>query len=132
MPPRGRSSCYVGEIRYLPVAGGRPLYPATVIDLCARRLAGFAIADHMRTEPVLDALTDAERSRGSLAGAIFHTDHRSQYTAKAFAAACTQAGVRRSMAAIGSSADNAAAEAFNATFAAPWPTRPPSIGDQLH
>lgn len=107
---------YVGDITYLPVAGGRPLYLATVIDLCSRRLAGFAIADHMRTELVLDALADAERSRGSLAGAIFHADHGSQYTSKAFAAACTQAGVRRSMAAIGSSADNAAAEAFNASF----------------
>jgi transposase InsO family protein len=40
---------YVGEITYLPVAGGRPLYLAKVIDLCSRRLAGFAIADRMRT-----------------------------------------------------------------------------------
>jgi len=107
---------YVGDITYLPVAGARPLYLATVIDLCSRRLAGFAIADHMRTELVLDALADAERARGSLNGAIFHADHGSQYTSKAFAAACAQAGVRRSMAAIGSSADNAAAEAFNASF----------------
>jgi transposase InsO family protein len=107
---------YVGDITYLPVAGGRPLYLATVIDLCSRRLAGFAIADHMRTELVLDALAEAERTRGSLAGAIFHADHGSQYTSNAYAAACAAAGVRRSMAAIGSSADNAAAEAFNATF----------------
>jgi transposase InsO family protein len=120
---------YVGDITYLPVAGGRPLYLATVIDLCSRRLTGFAIADHMRADLVVDALAEAERTRGSLAGAIFHSDHGSQYTSTAFAAACTEAGVRQSMAAVGSSADNAAAEAFNASFkretlqgAPAWPT----------
>jgi Integrase core domain len=70
----------------------------------------------MRTELVIDALTAAERTRGSLAGAIFHADHGAQYTSKAFAAACAAAGVRQSMSAVGSSADNALAESFNATF----------------
>lgn len=49
---------YVGDITYLPLAGGKFLYLATVIDLASRRLAGWAIADHMR------AGTDAHRSRG--------------------------------------------------------------------
>lgn len=101
---------YVGDITYLPVSGAKPLYPATVIDLCSRRLAGWAIADHMRAELVVDALAAAERTRGSLDGAIFHCDHGSQYTSAAFADACERAGVRRSMSAVGSSADNAAAE----------------------
>lgn len=87
-----------------------------MIDLHSRRLAGWAIADHMRTELVLDALTTAQRTRGSLDGAILHTDHGGQYTSKAFADACRTAGVRQSMSAIGSSADNAAAESFNATL----------------
>jgi transposase InsO family protein len=69
---------YVGDITYLPVGGGRFCYLATVIDLCSRRLAGWAIADHMRTELVIDALAAAERTRGSLAGAVMHTDHGSQ------------------------------------------------------
>ncbi|WCD91079.1 hypothetical protein KPP03845_200040 (plasmid) [Streptomyces xanthophaeus] len=107
---------YVGDITYLPVSGAKPLHLATVIDLCSRRLAGWAIADHMRTELVIDALAAAERTRGSLDGAIMHTDHGSQYTSRAFAEACRSAGVRQSMSAIGSSADNAAAESFNATF----------------
>jgi transposase InsO family protein len=107
---------YVGDITYLPVDGGKFLYPATVIDLASRRLAGWAIADHMRTEPVTDALATAERTRGSLTGAIMHTDHGAQYTSRAFADACRRAGVRQSMSAVGSSADNALAESFNATF----------------
>jgi transposase InsO family protein len=107
---------YVGDITYLPVGERGFLYLATVIDLCSRRLAGWAIADHMRADLVIDALNSALRARGSLAGAIMHTDHGAQYTSKAFAAACTAAGVRQSMSAVGSSADNALAESFNATF----------------
>lgn len=106
---------YVGDITYLPLAGGKFLYLATVIDLASRRLAGWAIADHMRAELVTDALAAAERCRGSLAGAVMHTDHGAQYTSRAFADACRQAGVIQSMSAVGSSADNALAESFNAT-----------------
>jgi transposase InsO family protein len=107
---------YVGDITYLPVGERSFLYLATVLDLASRRLAGWAIADHMRADLVIDALKAAERTRGSLSGAILHTDHGAQYTSKAFAAACAAAGVRQSMSAVGSSADNAAAESFNATF----------------
>jgi transposase InsO family protein len=107
---------YVGDITYLPVAGAKPLYLATVIDLASRRLAGFAIADHMRTDLVINALAAAQQTCGSLAGAIFHTDHGSQYTSKAFATACQAAGVIQSMSAVGSSADNALAESWNASL----------------
>nr|WP_107059172.1 IS3 family transposase [Streptomyces sp. NRRL B-1347] len=107
---------YVGDITYLPLDGGKFCYLATVIDLASRRLAGWAIADHMRTDLVTDALAAAVRTRGSLAGAIMHTDHGAQYTSRAFAEACRSAGVRQSMSAVGSSADNALAESFNATF----------------
>jgi transposase InsO family protein len=107
---------YVGDITYLPVGERGFLYLATVLDLYSRRLVGYAIAEHMRTELVLDALVAAERTRGSLAGAVLHTDHGSQYTSRAFAAACQAAGVRQSMSPIGSSADNAAAESFNASL----------------
>jgi transposase InsO family protein len=107
---------YVGDITYLPVGERGFLYLATVIDLHSRRLAGWAIANHMRTGLVIDALHAAQRTRGSLDRAILHTDHGAQYTSRAFADACAAAGVRQSMSAIGSSADNAAAESFNATF----------------
>jgi transposase InsO family protein len=106
---------YVGDITYLPVRDRGFLYLATVIDLHSRRLVGWAIADHMRTDLVIDALHAAQRTRGSLDGAIMHTDHGAQYTSRAFATACAAVGVRLSMSAVGSSADNAAAESFNAT-----------------
>jgi transposase InsO family protein len=70
---------YVGDITYLPVGDGQFLYLATVLDLCSKRLAGWAIADHMRTELVTDALEAAARTRGGdLAGAVFHSDNGAQ------------------------------------------------------
>ncbi|PSL51486.1 integrase-like protein [Saccharothrix carnea] len=69
---------YVGDITYPPIADGTFLYLATVMDLCSRRLVGWAVADHMRVDLVLDALHAAQRTRGSLAGAIFHSDHGAQ------------------------------------------------------
>lgn len=110
------NSVYVGDITYLPCGEGRNLYLATVIDCFSRRLVGWSIADHMRTELITDALVAAAATRGSLAGAIFHSDHGAQYTSRAYADLCARLGVRRSMGAVGSSADNALAESFNATL----------------
>ena len=107
---------YVGDITYLPIADGSNLYLATVIDCYSRRLVGWAIADHMRTELVEDALKAAAATRGSLKGAIFHSDHGSVYCSKAYATLCRNLGVTQSMGAVGSSADNALAESFNATM----------------
>lgn len=107
---------YVGDITYLPLATGANLYLATVIDCCSRRVTGWAIAEHMRTELVEDALKAAHALRGTLDGAIFHADHGSQYTSRDFANLCTQLGVTQSMGGVGSSADNALAESFNATL----------------
>ena len=107
---------YVGDITYLPCADGTNLYLATVIDCFSRRLVGWSIADHMRTDLVADVLLAAAATRGSLAGAIFHGDHGAQYTSRAYAALCGRLEVTRSMGAVGSSADNALAESFNATL----------------
>lgn len=106
----------VGDITYLPLADGSNLYLATVIDLYSRKLVGWALADHMRTSLVTDALNAAAAERGTLAGAIFHSDHGSTYTANAYVALCDRLGVTQSMGAIGSSADNALAESFTATL----------------
>ena len=107
---------YVGDITYLPIADGTNLYLATVIDCCSRKLAGWAVADHMRTELIEDAIKAALAARGSLRGAIFHADHGAQYTSKSYAGLCEQLGVTLSLGGVGTSADNALAESFNATL----------------
>ncbi|MCG7464286.1 IS3 family transposase, partial [Corynebacterium tuberculostearicum] len=107
---------YVGDITYLPCKGGKNMYLATVIDVYSRKLVGHALADHMRVSLVIEALSHARKVRGSLKGAIFHSDHGSVYTSQAFRDHCAQLGVRQSMGAVGTSADNALAESFNATL----------------
>ncbi|CAL9624936.1 hypothetical protein SUDANB6_05950 [Streptomyces sp. enrichment culture] len=107
---------YVGDITYLPIDGGKFCYLATVIDLASRRPAGWAIADHMRADLVTDALAAAVRTRGTPTGSITHTDHGAPYTSRAFTEACSSAGVRQSMSAARSSADNALTESFDAAF----------------
>ena len=71
---------YVGDITYLPCKGGKNIYLATVSDTYSRKLAGYALADHMRVSLVIDALSHAHGVRGSLDGAVFHSDHGSVYT----------------------------------------------------
>lgn len=107
---------YVGDITYLPVGDGEFLYLATVIDCFSRRLVGWSIADHMRTDLVADALQAAAATRGSLQDAVFHSDHGAQYGSRRFADLCSRLGVVRSMGAVGTSADNALAESFNAAL----------------
>jgi transposase InsO family protein len=107
---------YVGDITYLPLANGHNLYLATVIDCCSRELAGWAVAEHMRTTLVTDALKATLADRGSLRGAIIHADHGAQYTSKDYAKLCDQLGVTLSLGGVGTSADNALAESFNATL----------------
>ncbi|MGW1867053.1 transposase [Streptomyces mauvecolor] len=116
---------------YLPVAGGKFLHLATAIDVYSRRLLGWSIADHMRAELVTDALEAAVRTRGGRAdGVIFPSDHGARYGAKMFAAVCRSSGIRRSMGAVGTSADNAATESFFASLKREilpgrrgWPTK---------
>lgn len=111
------NTTYVGDITYLPYGQkGEFLYLATVIDVCSKRLAGWSIADHMRTSLVEDALESAAANRGSLEGALMHSDHGRQYTSSYFQARCRRLGVTQSMGAIGSSADNAMAETLNASL----------------
>ncbi|GAA2881614.1 hypothetical protein GCM10010517_44620 [Streptosporangium fragile] len=93
---------YVGDITYLPVGGGRLLHLATVVDLHSRRMMGRSIADHMRTELVVDALQAAAHTRGGrLEGAVFHGDNGAQYCSREFARACRRLGVTRSRGAVG-------------------------------
>lgn len=102
---------YVGDITYLPTDEGF-CYLAGVLDACSRRMVGWSIASHMRTELVADALRMAALTRGSdaLDGLIFHSDHGCQYTAAEYGDLCTKLGVTQSMGTTGDSYDNAMAE----------------------
>lgn len=76
----------MGDSTYLPVGDGRFLCLATVLDCFSRCVVGYSIADHMRTELVADTLRMVRDVRGSLQGAVFHSDHVAQYTSKEFSA----------------------------------------------
>ncbi|WP_371273105.1 DDE-type integrase/transposase/recombinase [Streptomyces sp. MUSC 14] len=83
----------------------------------SRRLLAWSIADHMRGELVTEAREAAVRTcRGKVEGIIFHSDRRAQYCSKTFADVCRRAGSRRSVSAVGPSADNTAAESFFASL----------------
>jgi putative transposase len=105
----------VGDITYLPTRDGFA-YLATVIDCCTKECIGYAIADHMRAELVIDALRMAARNYSLQPEAIFHTDRGSQYLSQGFAEVVDQLGLRHSVGRIGSCFDNAQAESFNATL----------------
>ena len=109
---------WVGDATYIPTDEGW-LYLATVIDACSRRLLGWSMTDHLRTELCLDALHAAVGTRGGpgrVGGVIFHSDHGCQYTADSYRDACTQLGVTQSMGTVGDSYDNAMAESFFASL----------------
>lgn len=102
----------VGDITYLHTWEGW-LYLATVIDCFNKEVIGYAMADHMRTELVTDALDMAARNHQLADGCIFHSDHGTQYTSGEFAAKIKELGMRASLGRTGICYDNALAESFN-------------------
>ena len=105
----------VGDITYLPTWQGFA-YLATVLDCCTKECVGYAIADHMRAELVIEALRMAARNGRLEPEAIFHSDHGSQYLSHDFAEAVEQLDVRQSVGRVGSCFDNALAESFNSSL----------------
>lgn len=105
----------VGDITYLPTWQGF-CYLATVIDCCTKECIGYAIADHMRADLVIDALRMAARNYPLEPAAIFHSDHGCQYRSQAFAQVAAQLDIRQSAGRVGSCFDNALAESFNAAL----------------
>ncbi len=105
---------WVADITYVPTWAGF-LYLAVVVDACSRRVIGWAMATHLRTELVLNALNMALWQRRP-DQVIHHSDQGCQYTAFAFGQRCRQMGVRPSMGSVGDCYDNAMAESFFATL----------------
>ena len=106
---------YVGDITYIATWQGWA-YLATVIDLASRRVVGWALADHMRTDLVTDALTMAFATRRPPNGVIFHSDRGCQYTSRDFRQLAKDNGVSLSLGRKGECWDNAVAESFFATI----------------
>ncbi len=119
---------WCGDITYIPTWEGW-LYLATVIDIASRRVVGFAMADHMRTDLVSDALRNALAARDPEPGVIFHSDRGCQYTSHDFARLAADHDVRLSVGRTGSCWDNALAESWFASLKTEcldrrsWPTR---------
>lgn len=106
---------WTADITYVPTWAGF-LYLAVVLDVYSRRIVGWAMADHLRTELVVSALEMALWNRRPPAGVIHHSDQGSQYTAFAFGQRCQTAGVVPSMGSRRDCYDNAITESFFATL----------------
>jgi transposase InsO family protein len=114
--PPAKDQLWYGDITYIFTLAGWA-YLATVIDGYSRRVAGWAVADHMREELVMDALKMAvENRRPGKGDVVFHSDRGSQYTGCAFRDLCFSNGILPSVGHTGICYDNAAAESWNATF----------------
>lgn len=107
---------WTSDITYL-TCGEGDMYLCAFKDEHSKKVLGWAVAEHMRTELVLEALEMAVAARGGdVAGTIVHSDRGSQYTAEAMRQACERHGLRRSMGATGICWDNAGAESLWSTF----------------
>jgi len=110
----GPNRLWVSDITYVPTWAGF-LYLAVVLDVFSRKVVGWSMATHLRTELVLEALERAIQQRRPQE-VIHHSDQGTQYTSIAFGRRCAEAGVRPSMGSVGDAYDNAMAESFFATL----------------
>ena len=110
----GPNRLWVTDITFIPTTAGF-LYLAVVLDAWSRRIVGWSMASHLRTELVLDALEMAlgQRRPGNV---VLHSDQGSQFTSLAFGNRCREAGVRPSMGSVGDAYDNALCESFFASL----------------
>ncbi|WP_345475868.1 IS3 family transposase, partial [Actinoallomurus oryzae] len=106
---------WTADITYVPTGEGW-LYLAVVLDVFSRRIVGWAMAGHMRTELVIDALEMAVWNRRPAPGLIHHSDQGVQYTSLSFSRRCTSAGIRTSTGSVADCYDNAVTESFFATL----------------
>jgi putative transposase len=110
----GPDKLWVADITYIPTWAGF-LYLAVVIDAWSRRVVGWCMETHLRTELVLEALNMAVEQRQP-EDVIHHSDQGCQYTSIAFGSRCKEAGVRPSMGSVGDAYDNAMCESFFASL----------------
>jgi putative transposase len=106
---------WTADITYVHTQEGF-LYLAFILDVYSRRVVGWSMATHLRTELVVDALEMALWRRKPGAGLIHHTDRGAQYTALSFGKRLEEAGIVPSMGRAGSALDNAISESFVASL----------------
>ena len=111
----GPDRLWVADITYLPTRAGF-CYLAAVTDAWSRRVVGWSMATHLRTELVTAALDMAVARRRPGPGLVHHSDHGTQYTSLAFGRRLREAGIAASMGSVGDCYDNAMAESFFATL----------------
>ncbi len=99
----GPNQLWVADITYVPTSSGF-LYLAVVLDTWSRKIVGWSMANHLRTELVLDAMEAAVGQRRPK-DVIHHSDQGSQYTSVSFGKRCAEAGVRPSMGSVGDAYD---------------------------
>jgi putative transposase len=126
--PAAPNVLWLADITYLRSWEGW-LYLAAIQDACSRRIVGWSMAEHMKTELVTDALNMAVHRRRPDPGLIHHSDQGSQYVSLGFGQAARDAGIAISMGSKGDAYDNAVAESFFATLKKElihrrsWPSR---------
>ena len=107
---------WFGDGTEIDTAQGK-LQLASVLDVCSRRIVGFALSEHHDAELAYGSLAMAVAVRGGqVAGVVLHTDGGSEYTAGLFRAACARLGIRQSMGRPGSALDNAVIESWHSTL----------------
>jgi putative transposase len=111
----GPNQLWVADITYIRTWAGF-LYLAVVLDVWSRRIVGWAMATHLRSELVLAALNMAVTQRRPDGSVIHHSDQGCQYTSVEFGLRCGEMGVRPSMGSVGDCYDNAMCESFFATL----------------
>jgi putative transposase len=112
---RGPNQLWVADLTYVRTFSGFA-YLAFILDVYSRRIVGWQIATHMRTELVLDALEMAHALRQPQTGLIAHTDRGSQYTSLRYTDRLGELGIAPSVGSVGDAYDNAMAEAWVASY----------------
>ena len=119
---------WVADITYVRSREGF-VYLAFILDACSRKVVGWSMATHLRTELVVDALQMAIARRKPAPGLVHHSDRAVQYTSLSLGKKLADEGLVPSMGRLGSAYDNALAESFVATlqtellYRSSWPTR---------
>jgi putative transposase len=120
---------WVADITYIATREGF-VYLAFILDVHSRRIVGWAMEDHLRTELVVDALRMAVWRRKPTPGLVHHSDQGVQYTSLSFSERLGEVGITPSMGRTGSALDNAMAESFVSTLRRSFSTTTPCPPDR--